>query len=838
MATRTQANSNNFIRWDKISGTVTPETLELFGVPPFEEPGLADWTGVSSVEDNDWFGVAFGDDKFVAVANDGTNRIQYSNDNGRSWTAAGTLVATFNQAYALAAPALWEGSFFRSDGLKYYLVNNQGDTVHEYDMSTAWDISTSSVVGSLATSVELALRDCHFKPDGTKMYLTGQTNNQVHEYDLSVAWDISTAVLLQSTSTFASVTIEALFMKPDGLKLYLVDNNNDEIREYDLSVAWDISTVSTVVNTLSVGSVDNDPKGMFMNSTGIKMYFVGGQNDSVYEYDLSTAWDISTASILRTLDVSAQDILPKSVWLDPNLDKMFVLGDNNNNVNEYDITLSTSSWDTNVFQCVAHNGTNRWVALSTGGGTNRAWWSDDGIIWDQTSAAENNTWNDVVFANNKFVAVSSDGTNRVMTSTDGRTWVSASASAARAWVSITFDSSIFVAASSTGGTTDVMTSPDGTNWTTQTSPNDTFQSVGSGNGLFVLLGSTNLIYTSVDGITWTQRTPAQASTYQDVTFGDGVYVAVKLAADTNATMFSTNGIDWTLKAFPASTQFKSIAFGNNTFVAVGVSTGTSSTGHTQVQTLPTEYGNENQYDDVENVVVNLFPSENLSFYANIDTLEDNANFASWSLRLIHADSNIVAYADIAALTQDVISGSDYRFYLDGYAVPEDFVDGCYRMIIVDETDDSILYISNKVRLNNTIVPKTFQIRYRNTVNILNFNYETLSNFKNEVRIDLIKRQPSYPTVRDGYDLVSGSFNAVRTVKGKAFQFVTDAYNEDDHEAFNSALIQDLEIKINGEWKTFVRGEDDYVVEWLENYPLADGSITLEQQDTFSSNKNV
>jgi hypothetical protein len=46
-------------------------------------------------------------------------------------------------------------------------------------------------------------------------------------------------------------------------------------------------------------STRNKPTGVFFKPDGLKMYVIGAIGDDVNEYDLSTAWDVSTASYLQ-----------------------------------------------------------------------------------------------------------------------------------------------------------------------------------------------------------------------------------------------------------------------------------------------------------------------------------------------------------------------------------------------------------------------------------------------------------------------------------------------------------------------------------------------------------
>ena len=81
--------------------------------------------------------------------------------------------------------------------------------------------------------------------------------------------------------------------------------------------------------------------------------------------------------------------------------------------------------------------------------------------------------------------------------------------------------------------------------------------------------------TSPDGITWTARTAAgDNDTWQSVTYGNGLFVALGWEADDNI-ITSPDGITWIAKTINSG-QWFSIAHGNNSFVAVGSSVETAS----------------------------------------------------------------------------------------------------------------------------------------------------------------------------------------------------------------------------------------------------------------------
>jgi hypothetical protein len=144
--------------------------------------------------------------------------------------------------------------------------------------NASYDSVSFSVAGQ-----ETSPRELFFKPDGLKVYVSGGTGDDINEYDLGTAWDISTASYVQNFSVAAQEGSPNVTFKPDGTKMYVVGSLNDAVNEYSLSSAWDISTASYVQN-FSVSAQENMPYGLFFKSDGSKMYIVGLTNDTIYQY--------------------------------------------------------------------------------------------------------------------------------------------------------------------------------------------------------------------------------------------------------------------------------------------------------------------------------------------------------------------------------------------------------------------------------------------------------------------------------------------------------------------------------------------------------------------------
>ena len=237
--------------------------------------------------------------------------------------------------------------FFKSDGTKMYMVGSLNDYVNEYNLSTAWDISTASYSQNFSVFTEEASpTGLFFKPDGTEMFITGTDSDEVNKYDLTTAWDISTASYSQNFSVAAQETTpSAVFLKPDGTKMYVLGRAGDDVNEYNLSTAWDISTASYSQSIL-LNNDDGQPEGLFFKSDGTKMYMVGYQYHFVHEYDLSTAWDVSTATNIvpdtKYLYVGDQENNPHAISFKSDGTKMYIIGVGGDDVNEYNLS---TAWD-------------------------------------------------------------------------------------------------------------------------------------------------------------------------------------------------------------------------------------------------------------------------------------------------------------------------------------------------------------------------------------------------------------------------------------------------------------------------------------------------------------
>lgn len=150
-----------------------------------------------------------------------------------------------------------------------------------------------------------------------------------------------------SVSTQTGAPYQIVF-KDDGTKFYIIELAGDNVLEYALSTAWDITTASFTAS-LDISAQETLPTSLFVGDGGSKVYISGLNQKNISQYNLSTAWDITSATFNQNADISTQDNLPAGLYFKSDGTKCFLLGDSGNDVNEY--TLSTA-WDISTLSFV------------------------------------------------------------------------------------------------------------------------------------------------------------------------------------------------------------------------------------------------------------------------------------------------------------------------------------------------------------------------------------------------------------------------------------------------------------------------------------------------------
>ena len=91
--------------------------------------------------------------------------------------------------------------------------------------------------------------------------------------------------------------------------MFIAGTVNEKVYEYTLSTGFDVSTAS-FVDGFDISSQETGVTDLAFNTDGTKMFIVGTGSDTVYEYNLSDGFDVSTASYVDGYSVGSQETLP------------------------------------------------------------------------------------------------------------------------------------------------------------------------------------------------------------------------------------------------------------------------------------------------------------------------------------------------------------------------------------------------------------------------------------------------------------------------------------------------------------------------------------------------
>lgn len=219
----------------------------------------------------------------------------------RSWTFTGSSLPC-SSINTESAPT---GLFFSPDGTKLFYLGSGSDTVREVTLSTPWDLSTAVFVQVIAAGDSIP-NDLAFSPDGTKMFILGDTNNRITQYSLPTPWSLTGAastgyyLTIPTTGDGAETGPQGLCFSSDGYYVYYVGSGSDTVYQWSLNAPFDLSIGPTYVRSFYVGAQETTPTAIDFSSDGTRMYVLGTNGDDINEYRLSTPWDISTAVYFST----------------------------------------------------------------------------------------------------------------------------------------------------------------------------------------------------------------------------------------------------------------------------------------------------------------------------------------------------------------------------------------------------------------------------------------------------------------------------------------------------------------------------------------------------------
>lgn len=181
-------------------------------------------------------------------------------------------------------------------------------SIEDITAGTSADI-TSLINGSTSAGQTQPMVD----PSGIRVYVPEFDNKKIRQLSLSSANDLTSTISNVGVSSALSYSFTNFQMSRDGNSAFLINYVGNVINQYNLSTAWDITTMSTTVaSSISFSSPSGNwlERGLHFNTDGTEVYHLLRSYGAtpfalkVQKYVLSTAYDLSTASTVDVIDVT------------------------------------------------------------------------------------------------------------------------------------------------------------------------------------------------------------------------------------------------------------------------------------------------------------------------------------------------------------------------------------------------------------------------------------------------------------------------------------------------------------------------------------------------------
>jgi hypothetical protein len=249
------------------------------------------------------------------------------------------------------------GVYLADSGRKLYITGSNGDFIDRYELSTPYDVTTAGTKTVSGNVGDTSPQDLVIADSGTKAYVLGTQNDVIRHFTLGAgdadpyditSWSLANAVDITSTDN----TPTGFDIKADGTKVWIVGSQNDSIYQFTMSTPFDISTIGSLVTYDMTADGITNPTGISVSADGTRIYVLDQAGDDITRYDLSTSYSIASSSITKFSNfyVGNEGVVPQGLWVDESNKVVLVVDSTENSVQQYTTDANTAVVDTdNLF---------------------------------------------------------------------------------------------------------------------------------------------------------------------------------------------------------------------------------------------------------------------------------------------------------------------------------------------------------------------------------------------------------------------------------------------------------------------------------------------------------
>ena len=271
-------------------------------------------------------------------------------------------INAFGAVSSLVAQKNWDdsqqkiptGVLFNPDGTKMYSTGKSQNKIYMYNLTTPFTVTTATYASKLCSLVgendALAFR---FNSNGTAIFvLDTKATETIDKYSLTTAYDISTCSLVAgSPQDFGGgMEMRSFAFSNDGNKIFIFDqdgnSNKHSIKQYSLSNSFDLSNPTLITeykgHNNDLNSIEDHAQGLEFSSDGTKMFITGSDEETILAFSLSNPFDLTTTVTYDGEHIVTDVEQLGAITFSADGSKMFVADWNNSDddrgVYQYDLT--------------------------------------------------------------------------------------------------------------------------------------------------------------------------------------------------------------------------------------------------------------------------------------------------------------------------------------------------------------------------------------------------------------------------------------------------------------------------------------------------------------------
>ena len=179
-----------------------------------------------------------------------------------------------------------------------HALSFETNQVRLMELDKPFDLRAMSLV-NYVTTPSVNSKGRYLRNDGRYAYATVGVRLRQYEIDPPFTGTITEVNVDESL-----VNAERLWFKPDGTRFFLTGPvSTATISTFDLTTPWDISTASDASKNLTLAA-DVTNIGFILSEDGTHLYYgTDAAPDRIFNYVLTTPWDVTSASLVGSIDL-------------------------------------------------------------------------------------------------------------------------------------------------------------------------------------------------------------------------------------------------------------------------------------------------------------------------------------------------------------------------------------------------------------------------------------------------------------------------------------------------------------------------------------------------------